>query len=154
MFSSQEVYNQLLSGSFTIRKQTLLRTPPIRFKLATSNHNNLKFVVFFFFFCTLFPVGSVKMNCFRLNYFYNTNWTTAYTSSLLLDNKYLVATWWLYCLFPSLRNTLARPKSAIFRCPVELISKLAGFKSLRKERIAIKYIFLSYKFYHEMAFMP
>lgn len=152
MFSSQEVYNQLLNGSFTIRKQTLLRTPPIRFKLATSNHNNLKFVVFFF--CTLFPVGSVKMNCFRLNYFYNTNWTTAYTSSLLLDNIYLVATWWLYCLFPSLRNTLARPKSAIFRCPVELISKLAGFKSLRKERIAIKYIFLSYKFYHEMAFMP
>ena len=104
--------------------------------------------------CSLFPEGRVKMNCFRLNYFYNTNWTTAYTSSLPLDNKYLVATWWLYCLFPSLRNTLARPKSAIFRCPVELISKLAGFKSFRKERIAKKYFFfLKLQSYHEMAFM-
>lgn len=79
------------------------------------------------------------------------NWTTAHASSLPLDNKYLVATWWLYCLFPSLRNTLARPKSAIFRCPVELISKLAGFKSFRKERIAMIYIFFKkrYRLYHE-----
>ena len=79
------------------------------------------------------------------------NWTTAHASSLRLDNKYLVATWWLYCLFPSLRNTLARPKSAIFRCPVELISKLAGFKSFRKERIAMIYIFSKkrYRSYHE-----
>ena len=96
------------------------------------------------------------MNCFRLNYFYNTNWTTAYTSSLLLDNKYLVATWWLYCLFPSLRNTLARPKSAIFRCPVELISKLAGFKSFRKEGIAMMYIFFKKgtDYIMNLAFMP
>jgi hypothetical protein len=42
---------------------------------------------------------------------------------------YLVATWWLYCLFPTFWNTLAKPKSAIFKCPVELINKLAGFKS-------------------------
>ena len=48
-----------------------------------------------------------------------------------LISLYLVATWWLYCLLASLRNTLARPKSAIFKCPVELISKLAGFRSWR-----------------------
>lgn len=42
---------------------------------------------------------------------------------------YLVATWWLYSLSPSLVNTRAKPKSAIFNCPVELISKLAGFRS-------------------------
>lgn len=48
---------------------------------------------------------------------------------------HLVATWWLYCRSPSLEKTRARPKSAIFKCPVELISKLAGFKSCECETI-------------------
>lgn len=42
---------------------------------------------------------------------------------------YLVATWWLYNRSLSPEKTLASPKSAIFKCPVGLMSKLAGFRS-------------------------
>jgi len=38
---------------------------------------------------------------------------------------------------PSLEKTLARPKSAIFRCPVELMSKFAGFKSYTKRNVSM-----------------
>ena len=41
-----------------------------------------------------------------------------------------VATWWLYGRFLLPSNTLARPKSAIFSTPVELIRRLAGLRSL------------------------
>ena len=47
-------------------------------------------------------------------------------------NTDLVATWWLYCRSPWFWKTRARPKSASLRCPVELISRLAGFRSCQQ----------------------
>lgn len=44
-------------------------------------------------------------------------------------SAYLVATWWLYSLSPGSLNSRARPKSAIFRCPDELMRRFAGFRS-------------------------
>ena len=46
-----------------------------------------------------------------------------------ITHVYLVATWWLYSRPLSPEKTLASPKSAIFKCPVGLINKLAGFRS-------------------------
>lgn len=50
------------------------------------------------------------------------------------QTPYLVATWWLYSLSVTPANTLARPKSAILRWPVGLMSRFAGFKSYERIR--------------------
>ena len=59
---------------------------------------------------------------------------------------YLVATWWLYSRPLSPEKTLASPKSAIFKCPVGLINKLAGFRSYIHIGTLILKVYLHYTF--------